>query len=185
MFLPSISFGQKIPIAKCHIQDRKNNSVVDATIVEYDCNDLSDMAEIKNLKNWTYSKFMSDNMSRVFKTKQYLTPSYSFFAIENDKKEIVGIASTKSIGEELILDSLESSPDKKYKYVGKNMLTFLKNYSLSKGLKKIYIPIAVESARDFYIKKCGFKQSGFECSLTINCNHAPKLNEQIIPIADA
>lgn len=183
MFLPSISFGKKIPLAKCQIQDRTNNTPVNATIVEYDCNDLSDMAEIKNLKNWTYSKFMSDNMARVFKTKQYFTPSCSFFAIEDDKNEIVGIASTKSVGEELILDSLESSPDKKYKYTGKNMLTFLKDYALSKGLKKIYIPIAVESARDFYINKCGFKRSGYVCTLTLNCNHAPKLNQKITYLA--
>ncbi len=185
MFQPSISFGKKIPVAKCHIQDRTNNNQVNATIVEYDCNDLSDMSEIKRLHNWTYSKFMSDNMERVFKTKQYFTPSFSFFAIENDNKEIVGIASTKSVGGDLILDSLESSPDKKYKYTGKNMLTFLKNYALLKGLSRIYIPIAVESARDFYINKCGFKRAGYPCNLYVNCHNAPKLNEEIIPIANA
>ncbi len=184
MILPLISFGKKIPVAKCQIKDSVSNKMVNATIVEYDCNDISDIDEIKNLEDWTYSKCISDSMARVYKTKKYLTPSYSYFAIEDNKKDIVGIAATKSIGDQLVLDSIESSPNKEYKYVGKNMMTFLKNFALANGLNKIYVPIAVESARDFYIRKCGFKPTSFVCSLILNCHHAPKLNQEITSISE-
>ena len=42
----NISFGKKIPLTTCQIQDKKTGNFVPATLFEYDCKDEDDILEI-------------------------------------------------------------------------------------------------------------------------------------------
>jgi len=154
-----VSFGKKHYISTCQIKDKEQNKFVPASLVQYDCEDTSDVDEmLSGALKWQFRNAVACQMFHVNSTKDFKTPSYSFFAIENQNKEIVSVAQVKDFGQDLVLDVLESDPDKKYKYCGLNMMNFLRNYALQNNFKRIYIPIPVESAKDFYVRKCGFRE---------------------------
>ena len=44
-----ISFGAKIPIAKCKIQNKESGQFENATVYEYTCSDKSDVEKIKRI----------------------------------------------------------------------------------------------------------------------------------------
>lgn len=154
-----VSFGKKLYLDKCQIKDNEQNKFVPASLVQFDCNDISDVDEMfAGGQKWQFRQAVACQMYHANDTKDIQTSSYSFFAIENSQKEIVSIAQVKRFGRDLVLDILESEPDKKYKYCGINMISFLKKYALSNNFKRIYIPNPVKTAKDFYTKKCGFRE---------------------------
>jgi hypothetical protein len=154
-----VSFGKKHYIMPCQIQDREQKKFVPASLVQYDCEDTSDVDEmLHGAIKWQFRHAVACQMFHVNNTKDIQTPSYSFFAIENQNKEIVSVAQVKKFGQDLILDILESEPNKKYKYCGSTMMSFLRYYALKNNFKRIYIPNPVDNAKDFYVKKCGFRE---------------------------
>ena len=169
MSISPISFGKKTRVAQCQIKDILQNKNVNATIYNFDCQDFSDIEEMKKISgNWMFKDDIISKMETVYHLKNYKKSSSSFYAMENNEtKEIVGIAQTKDMYPDLVLDFLESSPDKRYKYAGKNMMAFLSGLALNSGYKRIYIPIPRRVAMDFYIKKCGFNTIHKESSLML------------------
>ena len=164
-----ISFGKKIELGKCYITDRAKNEPVQASLIKFDCKDRSDSALIKNLgSSWKFNHSIADKMLDVYYRQRDTESPYEFYAIETQNGEIVGIAQTKNLGREMILDLIESEREKKYKYVGKNMISFLCAEALKKGKESIYIPNPVLNAREFYTKKCGFKITKNEPSMELN-----------------
>ncbi len=156
-----ISFGKKIPVANCKIKDIQKNRFVDATLYEFDCKDLSDIEEIKKLYgNWHFKNSVANEMRRKYSYfKNYKKQNnHHFFVLEADK-EPVGIAGIKHEEPNLILNYLESEHEGRYKYIGKNMINLFGKIAVKNHLKRIYIPIPLKSSRDFYIKKCMFKEN--------------------------
>ena len=74
-----ISFGAKIPIAKCKIQNRETGKFENATIYEYTCTEKADIEKIKRItsrQKWEYGlDFLDDAMwkKRSLKGKKHLT----------------------------------------------------------------------------------------------------------------
>ncbi|MBR6162609.1 hypothetical protein IKQ26_01785 [bacterium] len=166
-----ISFGKKIPIATCDIKDINKDKFIKATIVRYDCSDYSDIEEIRDLSSdWKFRKNVASYMGRDYNTKgtSRISP-YSFFAMKTQNGETIGYAQTKDSGEDLVLDFLESEPNKKYKYVGTNMISCLSGLALKeKKYKRLYIPNPIREARGFYIKQCGFKEKTRDFTLSLD-----------------
>jgi hypothetical protein len=48
MFIYPVSFGKKIPVAKCHIIDNQKKKAVPATVYEYDCKNADDVEDLKS-----------------------------------------------------------------------------------------------------------------------------------------
>ncbi len=171
MIINTISFGKKIPIASCQIMDLNKNKYVKANIVQYDCADMSDVDEIRNLSSdWYFKKNVSKNMERdyLLKGTTRISP-YSFYAMETQRGETIGYAQTKDMGRDLVLDILESEPDKKYKYVGTNMISCLSGLALkNERYKRFYIPNPLKCARSFYIEQCGFKENAKDYTLMLD-----------------
>lgn len=159
MSLSQIHFGKKIPIANCQIKDIQQNKPVEATLYEFDCKDYSDIEEVENIGlGWNYREDILVRMLNVYNTKNFRKSSVSVYALEDKDGKIVGLAQIKKENPDLVLNYIESKSDGKYKYIGQNLISAMCKAALDDGYKRIYIPIATASARDFYIKKCGFKE---------------------------
>lgn len=171
MLINKISFGKKIPIANCQIMDLSKNKYVKAKIVQYDCTDMSDVDDIRNLSSdWYFRKTVSNYMGMDYQMKDTTRISpYSFYAMKTPRGETIGYAQTKDMGGDLVLDILESEPNKKYKYVGTNMISCLSGLALkNKKYKRLYIPNPLKCARSFYIDQCGFKENSRSCTLMLD-----------------
>ena len=169
MFSAPVSFGKKIHIIDCPIKNNRTGKFEFASFVKFDCADYSDIEEVKKADgHWRFKNPILLKMKNVFETKDVFTPSYSFYAIENTQNEIVGLAQTKDCGGDLVLDFIESSPKQKYKFVGQNMVAALCKIALENNFKRLYVPNPIDSAHDFYTKKCSFKDTKDKSSLALS-----------------
>ena len=164
MLINPISFLGKIPLGICKVKDIRQNKFVEAKCFELDCKDLSDIEQVKkNTAGWEFGEDIVHYME--FKN-QYanIDTDYKprnrdyFYAIEKDD-EIIGISQVQKNAPELIVDFIESEHRGKYKYIGQNIINLLGKIALKEDYKRIYIPNPVIKARDFYVKKCNFKET--------------------------
>jgi len=166
-----ITFGNKIPCAKCQIRDIRQNKNVEATLVEFDCKDLSDIDEMAKLNSdWTYKEDVISNMIDLYQIHQMKVPKKSpmaFFALENDNGEIIGFSQIKKENPEIVLNFLESEKNGRYKYIGQNIISCLCSLADSEYFKRICIPAPTSSAFNFYTKKCGFRKLYGDCALVM------------------
>ena len=179
MNIPPVTFGKKIPIAKCHIKDLKNDKYVAATCYKIDCTDTSDSSEIWKLDgDWEYNDVVAHNIDEKHRHLEGIgvQNSLDFYEMQTDKKkEIIGICQVNKTFGDIRLDYLESKPDKGYKYIGQSMLAILGEVAKSEGIERIYIPTPVEEARSFYRDKCGFKEAKDTTAMYMNKNKFKKL----------
>ena len=124
----NISFGKKIPLTTCQIQDKKTGNFVPATLFEYDCKDEDDILEIVFTgKQWYFSEAIIKNMDKKFqlnklfeenpllkKTKFRKEPKSKddydkrFFVMQLQDGKTVGICQAQNKDNSLKLDYLES-----------------------------------------------------------------------------
>ena len=162
MKINPISFGQKTPLTKCHIRDNVNNKFVPATFYEIDCECENEIDEVKkSIEGWRFSGAILQNMQKEHDKVQNSINfnNKTFYEMETDDKEVVGICQIRKFPPELILEYIETKGDEKYKYVGQTMMASLGNVARHENLKKIYIPVPLLTARSFYVDKCGFKRA--------------------------
>ena len=157
----NISFGKKIPIAKCNVFDNKQRQFIPVTVNEYDCTTMTDFVEVRKLDStW---KFADTIARRIYaKNDSYYrkTPNTSrFFNIEKENGEVLGIAACDEKQGSLDLDFIETAPDKKHKYVGQAFLASLAGHSVNKGKFKFKIKNSIESSVGFYQTVCGFNRN--------------------------
>ena len=83
----NISFGQRIPTAKCSVFDTKENEFVPALICEYDCYDKADIDKIANVDgNWAHKDTIVDNMiSKHSDIKCHRENDTRIYTLENDE----------------------------------------------------------------------------------------------------
>lgn len=168
MTLNAISFGNKIPVAKCNIRDVRQNKFVEATLVEFDCKDNSDVEEIEKLdENWEYKDVFRDKMKYTRSIMRYKVPLNHFYALKNENGEIVGIAQVKDERPDFVLNHIESKKGQ-YKFIGQNMIAMLSKIALENNFKRLYVPIPIEKARAFYTKKCGFRDIFGDCGVALS-----------------
>ena len=175
----NISFGRKIPIAKCHILDKEQKSFVPATVYEYDCTTKGDIQEIRKLDDsWRFTPTIANNMS--IKNHSYYTqqPNHNrFFNIQKDTGEILGLAFCEEQGKSIDVHFLETKQDDKNKFVGQALLASLCIFTLNNGQTQLRVKSALKTAEDFYKKTCGFKQE-LKSSYLISDRHMPKFIKQ-------
>ena len=179
MNISPVSFGKKIPIAKCHIKDLKHNKYVSVTCYKIDCNDASDSSDIWKLDgDWEYNDVVAHNIDEKHRHLKGLgvQNSLDFYEMKTDKKkEVVGICQVNKTFGDIRLDYLEAEPENKYKYIGQSMLAILGEVAKAEKMERIYIPAPVEKARAFYKDKCGFKEAKDTTALYLNRNKFKRL----------
>lgn len=162
----SISFGKKIPITKCSIKDNQQNKFVRATVYEIDCQDKSDIDEIRALDDrWDFKDTIICGMER--KSTQGDRSSSTFYKLESEDGETLGLCYARNEDESLSVHYIESKRSNKFKYVGQSLLASLGLNAFHDRKNKLIIKNAMSSAYDFYKEICGFKEADF-CDLEMD-----------------
>ncbi len=161
MNISPISFGKKIPITRCQIQDTNTDKFEPAIVSRIDCTDESDILEIKNLPDtWQYKLGIAKNMER----KHHLIKNFgqendsTFYVIQDKDNQIIGLSEISETDDKVYdLTFLESNASAKKKYIGQALLAAVAEDVLRKNGTEFTIYDAVDSAYDFYKDVCGFE----------------------------
>ena len=157
----SVSFGKKIPVMQCKIQNRINKEPVNATISEYDCTNYTDISDIfSQCGKWNYGRAMASDMNlKLFNYLNYDTENYpyKFYVMEDEGENIIGICETENSRNNVNIFFLESEPKKKYKYIGQTMLAAVGKMLSSKNGHNMYVMNPAAAAITFYTQKCNFE----------------------------
>lgn len=151
-----ISFGKKIPIASCTIQDRATKKPIDAMIYEYDCKDSSDFFELYRIskeQEWVFADTIC-NKADLKHAGKY--GDERIISLEDKDGRTVGLCNFRDVLGKTEVKYIDSKSDKKYKYIGQTMLAFLAKLCFFQGKKELRICNASTHAFKFY-KKCCFK----------------------------
>ena len=179
----SVSFGKKIPITQCQIKDNKRNKFVPATFYEVDCTDMNEIKEVYQAKgDWQFKNQIAATMedkNYAMRDSFFFHQSKAFYIMQKSDGEIVGMSEVTKMGPKLVLDFIESEPKGKYKYVGQTMIASLCKVMKQENRQKIYIPVPVKSAKDFYKKVCGFKDTEMGSALLLKGNRVKKLQKNV------
>ena len=164
-----ISFGAKIPIAECKIQNRKTGKTESATVYEYTCTDKSDVEKIKRIvarEDWEFGSDIAydahwKNTVIENNDKCYgFMKDYHVYTLENNRRKTIGLCETKET-DNIIVEFCETLQDKKYKYAGQTLLASIAQKACNSSLTLI-IENAATKALDFYRKVCGFTEEVYE-----------------------
>lgn len=157
----NISFGRKIPITQCQIQDTNTGKFEKATVYQIDCKDESDVLEIRNLPDtWQYKLGIAKNMDRKHQLLEHYNQENdsTFYALEDSKNRILGLGEIEETETGVYdLKYLESNSLGSKKYVGQVLLAAIAEDVLCKNGRKLTVNDAVDSAFDFYANTCGFE----------------------------
>ena len=158
-----ISFGAKIPIAKCKIQNRETGKFENATVYEYTCTDKSDVEKIERIiskQDWEFGQDIANDVwwknSVIEKnnTRYNYMRDYHFYSIENNRRKTIGLCETQE-KEDISVEFLETLQDKKYRFTGQTLLASVAEKA-NNIANRLIILNAAQKALDFYRKTCGF-----------------------------
>lgn len=163
MNISPLSFGKRIPIAKCQIQEKETGKFVPATIYEVDCTDKEDFLEIKNLdRKWSFKYWIGENMDMKHSLKTELNEdcNLSFYQIRDEKGELLGISQVKEMGGTHDLSFIDTKPRNPYRYTGQAFLAGIASSVLKKDGFRLIVTNPIDEAADFYRNTCGFELLG-------------------------
>lgn len=166
----NISFGQKIPVSQCQVFDKETNKFVNATLYEFDCKDKSDIQYFKkDMRKWVYiNSFISEMLAKYryyCKYRNFNCPEVQdaldelkFYSLEDSKNRIIGFCETTGTKDTQDIYYLETNREHRYKYAGQGILASIAKLMV-KSVQNPQMSISnpANSARQFYIDKCGFK----------------------------
>ena len=163
-----ISFGAKIPIAKCKIQNKESGQFENATVYEYTCSDKSDVEKIKRItakQDWQFgfdiyndARWKNYILEKDLKKHSYRVNSTHFYTLENSRRKTIGLCETQE-NDALVVDLFETRAKRKYRFVGQTMLAVLARKVLDSSTNSfLVIQNALPRSLDFYKKVCGFGQ---------------------------
>lgn len=161
----NISFKAKIPVSECQVYDRQKKKFVPATLYEYDCKDFSDIQRFKNnYHKWIYMDSFISNMKIKFMHFCYdkghtnnALEADRFYSLELPDNHLVGFCETVDNIKSTNIYYLETDRERRYKYAGQSILASLSKQMLNSSLNhEMTINCPANSARNFYIDKCGF-----------------------------
>ena len=155
----SISFAKKL-VATCTIQ--RNNKTAECNIFELNREEDRDYFYKQECKkDWEENTYLHE----VGYALEENFPSERIFVLENKKKQCLGFAliELRNDSKAMDLSLLETcqpysyrNKDRKIKYVGENLITFLAKLAKKENYEKFCIPISSIFAKNFYFK-CGFE----------------------------
>lgn len=166
---------QKTLKATCKVKG-VNDKVRDAKIYRLDDiqNDLNEFIRANDSANWQGNMYLEE-MYLIFKNLYHEEYDvFDFYVMENEKKEPICFAMTDKMhkGSDC-LEYIEVAPrfskdnknNRKMKYVGETMMSFLINVAKKRGLDFRITDIAPrQEAVDFYDKQLGFEVDELESS---------------------
>ena len=158
MKIPNISFGKKIPLAKCQIQNKTTGEYTPATFYEVDCKDEEDYKEIKRLSvNWKYKYHIEDNMET-----KHLSPKSNlfFYQIRGNNDKLLAMSQVEESNGIYDVNYISREPNCKYRYVGQTMLACIGREVNRKKGDRLVITRTTSDARPFYTDICGFEELG-------------------------
>lgn len=183
-----ISFGAKIPITKCKIQNRETGKTESATVYEYTCTDESDVKKINRIvssEDWEFGTdiaydawWKNHTIENKDNRYEYLY-DYHIYSIENNRRKTIGICETKE-SDDINVELFETLQNKKYKFVGQTFLASLAKKA-NDCEKCLIIDNAAKKALDFYRKTCGFTKEIKEdegISFIVDTSQLPQFIQQ-------
>ncbi|MBE7705301.1 MAG: hypothetical protein E7Z90_05775 [Cyanobacteria bacterium SIG29] len=172
MQLSSISFGKKIPVVKGKVKQLETGRFVNVKLYEYDCMDAEDIIEVKNLpcNKWSFCLPISNGMveKKYAREKFSIDTGYSYYTLQDDNKNTVGIVAVKDSDDYLGVKFIETDRGSKYKYSGQALLASLALMALRDKKNIFEIRFPTDEAIPFYVDKCGFKQENNSMHLSMN-----------------
>jgi len=162
-----ISFGKKIPLAICAIQDRTTKNPKKAVIYEYDCKDSSDYFELYKIskqQEWIFADTICNKADMKYRG---MHSDERIISLEDEDGRTVGLCNFKDVLGKTEVKYIDSKSDRKYKYIGQTILAFLAKLSFFQGKKELRVSNASRHAFKFY-KKCCFKYDWNETQNGIN-----------------
>ncbi len=160
MNINPISFGKKIPLARCKVLDNQKQEFVDATFFEYDCKDHKDSLEISYLDGrWAFRETIATGMERKF--RRYLRGKvqepYKYYGLQTTDGKILGLCNTADYTTHTNIEYVTRDLSKDYKYIGQMMLAQIAKQTLVENKKQLIIKNPLDYCQDFYEKGCGFE----------------------------
>lgn len=160
-----ISFGAKIPIAKCKIQNKETGQFENATVFEYTCTDKADVDKIKRIiakQDWQFGfDIFNDARWKNYAIEKDLKDCVNnthFYSLENNRRKTIGLCETQE-NDSVVVDLFETKTKRKYRFVGQTMLATLANKVINSPASPfLVIQNALPKSLDFYKKACGFTQ---------------------------
>lgn len=157
-----ISFGRKIPITRCYIQDKNTGMNSNAGIFELDCKDKEDINTVKDAEGfWIYKPTILYYMREKYFAQNgisYGSPNKKFYVLEDTNKKVLGVCQFYDREDDVYIDFLESNRDSGYKYAGQSILAAIGLYTLHNNKKRMVIKVATNEALPFYKKVCKFQE---------------------------
>lgn len=158
-----ISFQKKL-VATCTVQ--KDNHPLHCNIFELSKEDDEFYFEgIERKKEWATNRYLHE--ARCALEEDYVGTE-RFYTIENKQRQCLGYAiidrcrTPKSIDLELLETCLPHSSrneDRRIKYVGETLVSFLTKLAKNENLSELCVPLTAKTAKDFY-RNCGFQEKG-------------------------
>lgn len=160
MNINPISFGKKIPIAKCKIMDTQKQELVEANFFEYDCKDHKDNIEVSYLGGqWAFRETIATGMERKF--RRYLRGKvqepYKYYGLQTTDGKVLGLCNTADYATHTDVEYITRDLSKDYKYIGQMMLAQIAKQTLIENKKQLIIKNPLDYCQDFYEKSCGFE----------------------------
>ncbi len=175
MNINPVSFGQRLPLTTCYVQNQYNGTLVPATFCELDPNDPEDIRDIENLSDYKFQ--FKDNIAYNMSHHNALnniknniqnnndinlmleeTAPARYFLMEHPKGSIIGITQISRQGQNVNIDYISRNKMEPYTFIGQDMIAsicsdILKSYDV----KKLIVEYPAASAKKFYTNVCGFK----------------------------
>lgn len=189
--MQNISFGNKIPVATCQVQNKTGNRFEESTIFEYTCKDRHDLAvlnENAELNDWQYGfciYAMGHNKYSGVKRPERETRIY---IMEDKEGNIIGQCCAEKTKDDLSVKYIETKHKKdeeesteyigNYRYCGQAILGMLAKMAMNENTRRLVIKCAQENALDFYQNICGFhylQDGDYGTDLFLYRDELPKL----------
>jgi len=159
----NISFGAKIPVASCQIQERATGDFIPAAVYEYDCKDYEDIKKVESAKGiWHYKNTITNDMKLKYSNFffNFMPPENHkhYYTIEKEDGEIIGMTQTSHKDNSVNISFIETRSNGKYKYAGQALIAAVGMKILADNNDKLYVKCPVNDALDFYKKSCKFSE---------------------------
>lgn len=155
----NISFGKKIPIMQCQVQNNRTKMFVPSTVYEYDCTSKKDAYDIDEIEGYWIFKPQIFHQAKDKCSQPIKYQNLKIYSLETNKGETLGMMVTDKDGENTDVDVLETKYMSGHKYVATSLLSAAAQETLKKGHKKLTVKQPIPDVRNFYISGCGFNET--------------------------
>ena len=160
MNISSPSFGKKIPIATCKVQDKKTRQFEPVTIYKVDCADSSDIREINDLQgSWRFKKRIVEDMNSKHQLQKYGEDDgyNAFYVIQSEDNTILGMSETEEIDDGIHnINYIETKSPKRF--VGQVLIATIGQDVINQYGKALTVTEPEGDAYEFYTDVCGFSE---------------------------